>query len=39
MDISSTKDKINYWQRQQDVNQITKSGLKIDQPSTPQFSE
>ncbi|CAF4002679.1 unnamed protein product, partial [Rotaria sp. Silwood2] len=41
MDISSTKDKINYWQQQQDVNQLKKSRLKVktDQASTSQLNE
>jgi hypothetical protein len=29
MDIPSTRDKTNYWSHQQDVNQSTKSHLKV----------
>jgi hypothetical protein len=30
MDIPSTRDKTNYWSNQQDVNQSTKSHLKVN---------
>jgi hypothetical protein len=29
MDLPSTRDKTNYWQHQQDVNQSKKSHLKV----------